>query len=67
MDKPDARLLNPSTQDYLRQQAIRLRTQGKRMGEIAADLGVHRTTIKDRNGLRSQSKSISTLILCILG
>ncbi len=45
MNKPDARLLKPTTQDYLRQQAIRLRRQGKRMGEIAAYLGVHRTTV----------------------
>jgi len=45
MKKPDARLLNPTTQDYLRQQAIRLREQGKRMGEIATDLGVHRSTV----------------------
>ena len=45
MTKPDARLLNPSTQNYLRQQAIRLREQGKRMGAIAVYLGVHRTTV----------------------
>lgn len=45
MNKPDARLLNPTTQDYLRQQAIRLRTQGKRTGEIAMYLGVHRSTV----------------------
>jgi transposase len=45
MDKPDARLLNPTTQNYLRQQAIRLREQGKRIGEIATYLGVHRTTV----------------------
>ena len=45
MKKPDARLLNPTTQNYLRQQAIRLREQGKRMGEIATYLGVHRTTV----------------------
>lgn len=45
MNKPDARLLNPTTQNYLRQQAIRLREQGKRIGEIAAYLGVHRTTV----------------------
>lgn len=45
MNKPDARLLNPTTQDYLRQQAIRLREQGKRIGEIATYLGVHRTTV----------------------
>ena len=31
--------------DYLRQQAIRLREQGKRIGEIATYLGVHRTTV----------------------
>ena len=47
MNKPDARLLNPTTQDYLRQQAIRLREQGKRMGEIATYLGVHRTTVSE--------------------
>jgi transposase len=45
MKKPDARLLNPTTQNYLRQQAIRLREQGKRMVDIAAYLGVHRNTI----------------------
>lgn len=45
MNKPDARLLNPTTQDYLRQQAIRLREQGKPSGEIAAYLGVHRSTV----------------------
>ena len=45
MNKPDARLLNPTTQDYLRQQALRLREQGKRTGEIATYLGVHRSTV----------------------
>ena len=45
MNKPDARLLNPTTQNYLRQQAIRLREQGKPMSEIAFYLGVHRTTV----------------------
>ena len=30
---------------YLRQQAIRLRKQGKRIGEIAHYLGVHRNTV----------------------
>lgn len=45
MDKPDARYLNPTTQNYLRQQAIRLREQGKQMGEMAMYLGVHRTTV----------------------
>ena len=44
MNKPDARYLNPTTQDYLRQQAMRLREQGKRASEIASYLGVHRTT-----------------------
>lgn len=47
MNKPDARYLNPTIQDYLRQQAIRLREQGKRTGEIASYLGVHRTTVSD--------------------
>ncbi len=47
MNKPDARLLNPTTQDYLRQQAIRLRELGKRIGEIALYLGVHRTTVSE--------------------
>ena len=45
MKKPDARLLKPSTQDYLRQQAIRLREMGKRPLDIATYLGVHRTTV----------------------
>lgn len=47
MKKPDARLLNPTTQNYLRQQAIRLREQGKRTNDIAAFLGVHRNTVTD--------------------
>ena len=47
MNKPDARLLNPSTQNYLRQQAIRLREQGKRIVDIAQYLGVHRNTVSD--------------------
>jgi transposase len=47
MNKPDAQLLNPSTQDYLRQQAIRLREQGKHFVDIAVYLGVHRNTISD--------------------
>lgn len=45
MKKPDARLLNPTTQNYLRQQAIRLREQGKRIVEIATYLGVRRNKI----------------------
>lgn len=44
MNKPDARYLNPTIQDYLRQQAIRLREQGKRFVDIAAYLGVNRNT-----------------------
>jgi transposase len=47
MDNPDARLLNPTTQNYLRQQAIRLRKQGKRASEIATYLGVHRATVSE--------------------
>jgi transposase len=47
MNKPDARLLDPNTQDYLRQQAIRLRQQGKRFVDIASYLGVHRNTVSD--------------------
>ena len=47
MHKPNARLLNPTTQNYLRQQAIRLREQGKRMSEIATYLGIHRTTVSE--------------------
>ncbi len=47
MEKPDARFLNPTTQNYLRQQAIRLREQGKRFVDIAVYLGVHRNTVSD--------------------
>jgi len=47
MNKADARFLNPTTQDYLRQQAIRLRQQGKRFVDIATYLGVHRNTVSD--------------------
>lgn len=35
----------PPLQFYLRQQAIRLRKQGKHIGEIAHYLGVHRNTV----------------------
>jgi transposase len=45
MNKPDGRLLTPTVQNYLRQQGIRLREQGKRVIEIAAYLGVHRNTV----------------------
>jgi transposase len=47
MNKPDARLLDPNTQDYLRQQAIRLRQQGKRFVDIGSYLGVHRNTVSE--------------------
>jgi transposase len=45
MKNLDARHLNPVTQDYLRQQAIRLREQGKRFVDIARYLGVNRNTV----------------------
>lgn len=44
MNKPDARHLAPSIQNYLRQQAIRLRAQGQHFVDIAFYLGVHRNT-----------------------
>ena len=47
MERKDGRYLNPVTQDYLRQQAIRLRQQGKRFVDIAEYLGVHRNTVSD--------------------
>jgi transposase len=47
MDKPDARHLSIETQNYLRQQAIRLRQQGKRVCDISEYLGVHRNTISE--------------------
>ena len=45
MKTPDARHLTIETQNYLRQQAIRLCIAGKRVKEISAYLGVHRNTI----------------------
>lgn len=45
MNKPDARFLNPATQNYLRQQEIRLGEQGKKFIDIAAYLGGHRNTV----------------------
>lgn len=45
MDRPDARHLTIETQNYLRQQAIRLRQQGKRVKDISEYLGVHRSTV----------------------
>jgi transposase len=47
MDTPDARHLTIETQEYLRQQAIRLRLQGKRVKDISEYLGVHRNTVSD--------------------
>jgi transposase len=47
MDRPDARHLTIETQNYLRQQAIRLREQGKRVKDISEYLGVHRSTVWD--------------------
>jgi transposase len=45
MNPPDARHLSIETQNYLRQQAIRLRLAGKRVKDISAYLGVHRNSI----------------------
>ncbi len=59
MNKSDARLLNPSTQNYLRQQAIRLREQGKRFVDIATYLGVHRNTVSDWWGQYQQYGSVA--------
>ncbi len=47
MDRPDARHLTIETQTYLRQQAIRLRQQGKRVKDISEYLGVHRNTVME--------------------
>ncbi|WP_019499944.1 IS630 family transposase [Pseudanabaena sp. PCC 6802] len=47
MDKPDGRHLSIETQNYLRQQAIRLREQGKRVCDISEYLGIHRNTITE--------------------
>ena len=45
MSKTDGRQLSIETQNYLRQQAIRLREQGKPVGEIADYLGVNRSVV----------------------
>ena len=45
MSKPDGRQLSIETQNYLRQQAIRLRQQDKPVGEIADYLGVNRSVV----------------------
>ena len=45
MSKRDGRHLSIETQNYLRQQAIRLRQQGRPVGEIADYLGVNKSVI----------------------
>jgi transposase len=45
MKPPDARHLSIAVQEYLRQQAIHLRQQGKTFLEIAEFLGAHRNTV----------------------
>ena len=45
MSKADGRQLSIDTQNYLRQQAIHLREQGKPVGEIADYLGVNRSVV----------------------
>jgi transposase-like protein len=47
MNNQDARYLKQEVQQYLRQQAIRLRQPGKPITEIATFLGVHRNTVAD--------------------
>lgn len=47
MEKQDARYLKQEVQQYLRQQAVRLRQQGQPITEIATFLGVHRNTVAD--------------------
>ena len=45
MTKPDGRHLSVETQNYLRQQAIGLRKEGKPVAAIASYLGVHVSTV----------------------
>lgn len=45
MKKPDGRHLSIAAQNYLRQQAIRLREEGKRVCDISEYLGVNRSTV----------------------
>lgn len=45
MTKSDGRQLSIDTQNYLRAQAIRLREQGKPVGEIAEYLGVNQSVV----------------------
>jgi transposase len=50
----DARSLSIETQTYLRQQAIRLRQQGRSFTDIGVALGVHRNTVMKWWGLYEQ-------------
>lgn len=45
MKQQDGRHLSPEVQEYLRQQAIRLRERGETFGQIATFLGIHRDTV----------------------
>jgi transposase len=45
MAPPDGRYLRIEVQEYLRQQAVRLREAGKRFVDISEYLGVHRNTV----------------------
>jgi len=47
MKNQDARTLLPETQEHLRRQAIRLKKKGKKYGEIAEIVGVHRNTVSN--------------------
>lgn len=45
MKQRDGRYLSPEVQEYLRQQAIRLRQRGETFEQIATFLGIHRDTV----------------------
>jgi DNA-binding CsgD family transcriptional regulator len=45
MSQSDGQYLSRPVQEYLRQQAIRLRAENKEIAEIANFLGVHRNTV----------------------
>jgi transposase-like protein len=45
MKQRDGRYLSPDVQEYLRQQAIRLRQRGEAFEQIASFLGIHRDTV----------------------
>jgi hypothetical protein len=53
MNKPDGRLLPPTVRNYLRQQGIRLREQGKRF------IDMQRTLVFIATQFRNGGKSIS--------